>query len=342
MNGRLLLNYSIRRNLMHHISECLDVMLTYMFISPEQQPDKLSSKSEEMTFIGYEPNTKGWHFWSETKHWVVVANNATFDENFFPHCSRHQEDGLAPISIEDHDPTIGESNELPPLNNDSQPQATEPNWDVYVPIPISCGNTPDFGDANPALDQEPWFPPMSPQRPQSPLGFNSPACPPSYRTDFSPLHPGIWCDQPETGHRSDIEDWHQYKRYMLTDSPPASLSSEEEDWLVKPISQSWFPPRQQSRELLHEAYKDSLLLGRQLLGDAHEETNVQSATFQRDLRHKVKQLAFKGLRMTQGMRLGICLYCINWEWGIQTVTIEFIYAGPVHMDQEKKEERGKE
>ena len=40
----------------------------YVFISPEQQPDKLSPKSEEMTFIGYESSTKGWHFWSKTKH----------------------------------------------------------------------------------------------------------------------------------------------------------------------------------------------------------------------------------------------------------------------------------
>ena len=57
----------------------------------------------------------------------MVATNATFDENFFPHCSRHQGDRPAPIPIEDHDPTTGESNELPPLNNDSQPQAPEPN-----------------------------------------------------------------------------------------------------------------------------------------------------------------------------------------------------------------------
>ena len=205
-----------------------------------------------MTFIGYEPNTKGWHFWSKTKHWVVIATNATFDENFFPHCSRHQEDGSAPIPIEDHDPAIGESNELPPLNNDSQPQALEPNWDVYVPIPIPHGNTPNLDNANPALDQEPWFPPISFQRPQSPLGFNSPACPSSYRIDFSPLHPGIWCDWPETGYRSDIKDQHQHKRYMLTDSPPAFPSLKEEDWLVKPIPQSWFPPRQQSGESLPE------------------------------------------------------------------------------------------
>ena len=99
----------------------------YVFISPEQWPDKLSPKSEKMTFIGYESNTKGWYFWSKTKHQVVVATNATFDENFFPHCFRHQEDGPAPIPIEYHNLTIGENNELPPLNNDSQPQAPEPN-----------------------------------------------------------------------------------------------------------------------------------------------------------------------------------------------------------------------
>ena len=57
----------------------------------------------------------------------MVTTNATFDENFFPHCSRHQEDEPAPIPIEDHNPTIGKSNELPSFNNDSQPQAPEPN-----------------------------------------------------------------------------------------------------------------------------------------------------------------------------------------------------------------------
>ena len=55
----------------------------YVFIFSEQQPDKLSSKSEKMIFIGYEPNTKGWHFWFKTKHQVMVTTNATFDENLF-------------------------------------------------------------------------------------------------------------------------------------------------------------------------------------------------------------------------------------------------------------------
>ena len=33
--------------------------LAYVWIHPDQRQDKLSPKSEEMIFIGYEPNTKG-------------------------------------------------------------------------------------------------------------------------------------------------------------------------------------------------------------------------------------------------------------------------------------------
>ena len=35
--------------------------LAYVWIHPDQRQDKLSPKSEEMIFIGYEPNTKGYH-----------------------------------------------------------------------------------------------------------------------------------------------------------------------------------------------------------------------------------------------------------------------------------------
>ena len=41
--------------------------LTYVWIHPDQRQDKLSPKSEEMIFIGYEPNTKGYHFWSQQR-----------------------------------------------------------------------------------------------------------------------------------------------------------------------------------------------------------------------------------------------------------------------------------
>ena len=39
--------------------------LAYVWIHPDQRQDKLSPKSEEMIFIGYEPNTKGYCFWSQ-------------------------------------------------------------------------------------------------------------------------------------------------------------------------------------------------------------------------------------------------------------------------------------
>ena len=233
MNGRLLLNYSMGRNLIHYTSECLDVVLMCLSSLNNSQTNCLPSQKRWYSLdmnLTQKVGTFGLRL--SIKLWSLLMLPLM---RTYLHCFKHQEDGPAPIPIENHNPTIDESSELPPLNNDSWPQALEPNWDVYVPIPIPHGNTPDLDDANPALDQKPWFPPMSPQRAQSSLGFDSPAHPPSYRTDFSPLHPGIWCDRPETGHRSDIEDQHQHKRYILIDSSPASISSEEEDWLVKPI-----------------------------------------------------------------------------------------------------------
>ena len=105
----------------------------YVFIPPEQWVDKLSPKSEEMIFIEYEPNTKGWCFWSKTKHQVVVATNATFDEESFPQCSKDQEDGPASIPIPDDDESDHES-EIP------WPKLLDQH--ERVPIPVPWGNSP--------------------------------------------------------------------------------------------------------------------------------------------------------------------------------------------------------
>jgi len=78
--------------------------LAYVFISLEQQQDKLSPKSEEIIFIGYQPNTQGYHFWSKERTQVFISMNAIFDEKGFPYCSRDKEDGSAPIPIEEEDP----------------------------------------------------------------------------------------------------------------------------------------------------------------------------------------------------------------------------------------------
>ena len=62
-----------------------------------------------MIFTGYESNTKGWQFWSKTKHCVVIATNTIFDEDSFPQCSKGQEDGPAPILIPDDQESDQES-----------------------------------------------------------------------------------------------------------------------------------------------------------------------------------------------------------------------------------------
>ena len=54
-----------------------------------------------MIFIGYEPNTKGYHFWSKERKQVFVSTNAIFDEKVFPYCSRDKANRHTPIPIED-------------------------------------------------------------------------------------------------------------------------------------------------------------------------------------------------------------------------------------------------
>ena len=73
----------------------------YVWIPPEQRQDKLSPKSEEMTFIGYKPNTKGYRFWSKERRRVFVSTNTIFDEKVFPYCFRDKADRHTPIPIED-------------------------------------------------------------------------------------------------------------------------------------------------------------------------------------------------------------------------------------------------
>jgi len=111
--------------------------LVYVFISLEQRQDKLSPKSEEMIFIGYEPNTKGYRFWSKERRRVFISTNAIFDKNVFPYCSRDKEDGPAPIPVEEEDPI----NNL--TKDNTRRRDLEPSREILVPIPIGLGQQPD-------------------------------------------------------------------------------------------------------------------------------------------------------------------------------------------------------
>ena len=85
--------------------------LAYIWIHPDQRQDKLSPKSEEMMFIGYEPNTKKYCFWSQQQQQVFISTRAIFDEQVFPYYSRGKEDGPAPILVEEENPARYDSSQ---------------------------------------------------------------------------------------------------------------------------------------------------------------------------------------------------------------------------------------
>jgi hypothetical protein len=62
----------------------------YVYIPKNRQATKLAPKSEDVIFIGYEPGTKGYHFWSKIRRTVVISSTATVDEFDFPNCPREK------------------------------------------------------------------------------------------------------------------------------------------------------------------------------------------------------------------------------------------------------------
>ena len=111
----------------------------YVFIPQEQWHDKLSPKAQEMIFIGYEPNTKGYCFWSQQHRWVFIPTNAIFDETVFPYCSKGQEDRPATIPLQEELPTTSDDQQEP----ESCTQDLDPHWDIYIQLPIAFGQDPN-------------------------------------------------------------------------------------------------------------------------------------------------------------------------------------------------------
>ena len=58
----------------------------YVFIPAEVRTNKLSPKSELMTYLGTAPGGKGWVFMRAPNNIVFTAAQAIFDESMFPKC----------------------------------------------------------------------------------------------------------------------------------------------------------------------------------------------------------------------------------------------------------------
>ena len=90
-----------------------------------------------MMFIGYEPGTKGYRFWSKIRRMVVIPSTAAFDEFDFPNCPREKlQDKPPPPEIQspetndsgglDHDHNDqGGDDDLQPPDHD-QPETPPP------------------------------------------------------------------------------------------------------------------------------------------------------------------------------------------------------------------------
>jgi len=174
-----------------------------------------------MIFIGYEPNTKGYCFWSKERRQVFISTNAIFNKNVFSYCSRDKEDRFAPISVEEEDPIDDFT------KDDIQRQNPEPSQDILIPISLGLDHQPNqpypLDDGHSSGPCPPSTIPWEPPKPMSPLFLDSPESsvnPPSYHT--LPLRPAVKWDKPNTGHQNSISDCHQHKCYMLTDSSPSS------------------------------------------------------------------------------------------------------------------------
>ena len=121
----------------------------YVFIPKEDRQNKLSPKSEEMIFIGYETGTKGYRFWSSSKHRVVIQTTATFDESILPRCPKEQ------VKDKQPEPPHTTQESLPNQDSDSNSSSEdddplEPSKDIGKSNPKPSSNTTPGGATPPS------------------------------------------------------------------------------------------------------------------------------------------------------------------------------------------------
>ena len=157
----------------------------YVFIPKDRRANKLAPKSEDMMFIGYEPGTKGYHFWSKIRRTVVISSTATFDEFDFPNCPREKPlDKPPPPEIKS--PEMSDSGDLDHDHNDQggDDDLQPPNHDQPETSPPRAQSHHGPPDVDTEEDDEDLYgphiriparrsPPQMPPRPPNPQGSTS-------------------------------------------------------------------------------------------------------------------------------------------------------------------------
>ncbi|CCM06583.1 uncharacterized protein FIBRA_08861 [Fibroporia radiculosa] len=150
--------------------------LAYVHISDALR-QKLDPTAKVVTFIGYEPNTKGYRFWDRSTRSVVVSHDVTFDETSFPHCESEPIRTVQP-------PTAPAP--LPPLSIDLSPAEQVP-IPVEPVAPVPAEDLPCIIEPSPEVKPEGIeFPVSRPPSPPPPIHPLPPATPPVRRSGRAP------------------------------------------------------------------------------------------------------------------------------------------------------------
>jgi hypothetical protein len=165
----------------------------YVFVPKEERQHKLSAKTEEAIFIGYEKGTKGYKFWSPKHRRVIVSSTTTFDEFTFPFCSKKGEDKPPSISIPHSSDNVQESTDM----SNNQDKTLQDRVSEDVP-------TTHYYQVAPQEDQHPnqQLPPedghdeQQQSRPTTPQSYQQ--SPPPHR---SPSQPSRNVEEPRRGLR---------------------------------------------------------------------------------------------------------------------------------------------
>jgi len=140
-------------NLSHlHILGCG----AYIFIHKDLQANKLSPKSELMTFLGYHDGHESNMFMCAPNNIIFTAAMALFDEHLFPKCAKHKVPPVTQIQ-EPEEPEISIETESVPDDNNSDAPFAPPHNSI-----ILQGDKERSHD-----DAEPQCPPqLPPQQPR--------------------------------------------------------------------------------------------------------------------------------------------------------------------------------
>lgn len=194
----------------------------YVHVQKSERAGKLDKKAVEMTFVGYEPGSKGYRFWNPATRSIVVSRDVIFDEESFP---ARKTPGNRPVTPDD-----GPFPEYTESSDDAS--NAEADDDLPIPLPIQIPEPqPEVHERPPSPVPPPAPPappepaPAVPERPPSPPPPVPVPRPAHQRNRHEPVGgPSIARDRPR---RENVQLPERYRNQnVYGDQPPAQVDAQ--------------------------------------------------------------------------------------------------------------------